>query len=211
MVEYNNISVGPLSDFDIEYIESSKDILKFVVVNGSVSETLSIDIDGNIRSLSNTLKLSGEFEGLGDYLSNYGISIYTTTDDLVSDGFILPNSIELPKFDADVIKPINLDSFGTDVYLETSCDDSKITIHKTISRLLFDNPENNYLLYDHTTGEIADFITVTVKFDQILITVYHVKAKSSNSFNSNLTDIYDVVNQAIKSLIWTDERSKVYK
>lgn len=70
-----------------------------------------------------------------------------------------------------------------------------------------ENQEIDYIIYDHSTGEMADFITIHNKKLEYEVTLYHVKAMSAKKYNSSVGDVYEVVGQAIKSTIWLKSKS----
>jgi len=64
------------------------------------------------------------------------------------------------------------------------------------------NSNLDIILYDHGTGEIADFITIIENPKTINTSFYHIKSMKGGSYNSNVEDIYEVCQQGIKSLVW---------
>jgi hypothetical protein len=64
----------------------------------------------------------------------------------------------------------------------------------------------DYMLYDHGTGEIADYITIRETEHMLGVVLFHVKAMGGKRFNGDLGDIYEVTQQEIKSIIWLKSR-----
>jgi len=81
------------------------------------------------------------------------------------------------------------------------------SIQDTLREVLFENVELDYIIYDHSSGEMADFITIQSKEKEFEVTLYHVKAMGAKNYNSSIRDIYEVVGQAIKSTIWLKTKS----
>ena len=64
----------------------------------------------------------------------------------------------------------------------------------------------NILIYDHGTGEVADFITMKEFADKIQINLYHVKGSTGNNLGDRVADVYEVCMQAVKSQVWTTNK-----
>lgn len=60
----------------------------------------------------------------------------------------------------------------------------------------------DYILFDHRTWEIADFITLSKYNNQIFIELYHVKASWWKKAWDRVSDVYEVCMQAVKSEIF---------
>ena len=64
------------------------------------------------------------------------------------------------------------------------------------------NVNYKYIIYDHGSGEIADFISVQETDNQMIVRLYHVKKKTGVGYNNNTNDVYEVAGQAVKSISW---------
>jgi hypothetical protein len=62
------------------------------------------------------------------------------------------------------------------------------------------------ILYDHGTGELADFVTLDAPADDVLVSLFHCKASSKPGTGERVEDLYEVCGQAIKSARWIDRR-----
>lgn len=58
------------------------------------------------------------------------------------------------------------------------------------------------LIYDHGTGEIADFVGVSDIAGETQVTLFHVKASGDVRPGNRVADVYEVCGQVVKSLIW---------
>ena len=83
-----------------------------------------------------------------------------------------------------------------------------ISIQDTLKEILMKDPANKYILYDHGSGEMADYIAIREDKNRIIVRFYHVKKKSSTEFNSSLGDVYEVAGQAVKSIIWLTTKGR---
>jgi hypothetical protein len=62
--------------------------------------------------------------------------------------------------------------------------------------------EATIVFCDDGSGEVADFITVTVEGGSTRVALYHCKASDSDVAGNRVADLYDVCGQAVKSSIW---------
>ena len=85
----------------------------------------------------------------------------------------------------------------------------KLSIQDTIEQMLLTDSTNEYVIFDHGTGEIADYITIKVSGNGIKVALYHAKGMKGATYNNSVTDIYEVTGQAIKSLIWFSTRGRL--
>ena len=88
-------------------------------------------------------------------------------------------------------------------------DTTSRSIQNVLKELLLANKEYKYIVYDHGSGEIADFITMREEENRILVSLYHVKKMSGSNYNSTVGDIYEVCGQAIKSITWFSVKGKL--
>ncbi len=88
---------------------------------------------------------------------------------------------------------------------------SKDSIHEKLKSLLLAK-NHNILIYDHGSGEIADFITIDESKNEIYVEFFHVKGAGGTKATSNrVDDVYEVCGQAIKSLVWLKSLSELKK
>ncbi len=76
-----------------------------------------------------------------------------------------------------------------------------------MENLLKEDRSYSYIIHDHGTGEIADFIAFAEEANELRVSLFHVKAMKARQFNSSVNDIYEVLQQAIKSIIWLKNKS----
>lgn len=59
---------------------------------------------------------------------------------------------------------------------------------------------------DHTSGELADFVSLRTEVGGVLkITLYHCKSSGGSLPGRRVSDLYDLIGQAVKSVPWTIE------
>jgi superfamily II DNA or RNA helicase len=68
------------------------------------------------------------------------------------------------------------------------------------------------IIYDHGTGEIADFIAIKEEKEAVKIELIHVKAATGkDATGERVDDVYEVCGQAVKSLVWVTNKTPFRK
>lgn len=170
------------------------------------SYIITRDLNGKYESLSSSeqlVSLGRDIIPLSNYLNEYPLNFYTSNLGLIQ-GNEISEFDNIPIFDKSKIIAIDWDKFNTDIKMEFKDENyngSMNSIHDTLYEILKES-KPDYIIYDHTTGEIADYITIRILSNEINISLYHVKSQSSVNKNSAVNDVYEVLGQSIKSLIW---------
>ena len=140
---------------------------------------------------------------LVDYLNNYPLIFKTTDDTVVEGNEICAGNSESVIFVPNEIYRIDWDDFQTNIRCEVGrTTKGKKSIQAALLDIFNERGKYTYLLYDHGSGEIADYITISEDDSSTEITLFHVKAMKGKRYNSDMSDIYEVTQQAIKSTIW---------
>lgn len=202
-----------LTDFSIHIrkIEPSK--ISFCIEADNVAESFTCDLQGRYIADTGNLYISFGREKcrLTDYLDDNPISFKTYDDSLISGAEIYKGISESALvYDQSQIVSIDWDSYGTDTGVEypTEKTRDKVSIQDTLQDILLKDPENKYVLYDHGSGEMADYIAIQEDENKLIVRFYHVKKKTAVNFNSSVEDIYDVAGQAVKSIIWLTTKGR---
>lgn len=172
-----------------------------------VREQIVCDINGDYTSVNPQINLvyGRDILPLFMYLNEHPLAYKTTDDALIQGNEFLQGNPDAIVFSSDNIKGIAWDDYGTNRRIEVNDPvhhPKGISIQKTIEQLLREDVENKYIIYDHSRGEIADFITIKESESTLEITLYHVKKMSAKTYNSSVDDLYEVTGQAVKSTIW---------
>lgn len=146
---------------------------------------------------------------LVDFLNIYPMAIYTSN-------FEILEGRDLSKYQPNY--NVNLNDFcyiqpwaqkNVDIQKEIKTKKAgKISIHDYFKNSL-NLQSNNVVIYDHGTGEIADFITIKDSKDEIDIHLFHCKGSGTSKAGSRVNDIYEIVGQGIKSLSWIKNQDKL--
>ena len=113
----------------------------------------------------------------------------------------------LGALDPSAIREFN--EFGSTVDIEHQCSDARdgmITIHEFTEAQFMAEPYDA-VIYDHRTGEVADFISLTETEDTVVCQLAHCKGASGKKNKSKLKnaasrfdDAYEVAGQVVKCL-----------
>lgn len=158
--------IGNLIDSDIKIINIIESEIKVAISIGNIEETYVCDIEGHYEADTSsklTVSLHNERVELDKYFCSYPLQ-YKATDDTVIDGAeILFGNTEVITYDSSNIVAIDwINKYGTDVTIEFNDKKHHPTgksIQTTLKEILEDEQEAKYIIYDHGSGEIADFIT----------------------------------------------------
>ncbi|MBO2009737.1 DEAD/DEAH box helicase [Hymenobacter negativus] len=119
-------------------------------------------------------------------------------------------------YDKELITTLDWKATNTDITVEfydekntriikKSANNNLNSIHETIQTELL---SKNYdvLMYDHGTGEIADFVGLKTEGDFMIVALYHIKGSSAASPGDRSGDVYEVCGQSVKCLTWIDTK-----
>lgn len=200
-----NLTIKNSSDTDIsitihldpfEFVIRYNIDTKFYYTNQNDNSKITVNEDGNYIDII-------------EYLNNFPLTFYSVSNSSIIDNELYKApEFENYKFDKNKIATIDWDLIGTDILSEYEGDNS---IHIAIRKNLLSKTNYNCIIYDHGTGELADFITITRNKADISVEFYHIKAAGGKSFNSRVNDLYEVCGQCVKSLIWTKNKSYFYQ
>ena len=196
-----------LIDIRPNILKIEKEKIKMSFSYQGICEEITCDVQANYTSVSPSIML---IDGRGkialvDYLNQYPM-IFRTTDDVSIQGIeYCAGNPDAIVFSADNIISIDWSKYKTDVKIEVNDDKHHPlgkSIQTTLRELLEEDTNYKYIIYDHGNGEVADFISVLENEYSFEITLFHVKGMSASTYNSSVSDVYEVTGQAVKSTIW---------
>lgn len=203
-------SLYMLTDALIKVRSVSENCVSLSVIIDEVEEMLTCDIEGKYSTeRSYILVRDGrQLLPLSEYFTSHPLQFKTTNDALIVGDEIFvgdPNSVI---YSDEHIDPIDWISYGTDIRKEYGRKTKAGTsIQNVLRDLLMQVTSYTYIIFDHGTGEIADFIAITEDESKINVALFHVKSMKAKQYNSDVSDIYEVLQQAIKSTIWLKTKS----
>lgn len=166
-------------------------------VNFTMQEfyTASTEDEGRV-----TVRRGNTASTLVDYLNESYLDFYTADGALFSG-----NELFEPNDDAQPIDESQLRSWdwtGVDIQSEVAESTGGCSIHRHV-RTRLEAGDATVLLYDHGSGEIADFVAITERSDAVGFRLYHCKGSAGSAPGARVADVYDVCGQAQKSVVWT--------
>lgn len=170
-------------------------------------EYIDCDVNGNYSSMNTQFRLidGRSVMTLADYLNEYPL-IFKTTDDILIQGIEqFQGNPEAIVYTSDNIIGIDWDKYGTDRSVEVNDPihhPTEISIQTTVEEILKNDANNKFIIYDHSSSEMADFITIQETEFKFEVVLYHVKKMSATTYNNSVNDVYEVAGQAVKSTIW---------
>jgi hypothetical protein len=83
--------------------------------------------------------------------------------------------------------------------------DGRLSVHRWLERHLIAVPNTIALIYDHRTGEAADYIAVVQNPDDtVVVRLYHCKGAGGAPSGGRVNDVYEVSGQMLKSITYCD-------
>lgn len=193
-------------DIDLKITEILNEQILFSCLLEEVEYKYSMYIDGTIKSEGEEeiqIQYGRKIINLSEYLYNHPLELLTTELSLISDGEIAKNDFEIEKFVPQLINAIDWEKLNVNKKVEfrKTKKDGKISLHEALESILIKD-NYDYLIYDHGTEEVADYIGIRDRENEIIIDLFHVKGMKATTFNNSVSDLYDVLGQSIKSVIW---------
>lgn len=156
------------------------------------------------------IEFGRRFVALEDYFNSHPLHFFTADCSRLCGQELFPfRPSERVNFDRS--KAISIDWLGQNVCIETEYGagkEGRLSIHDFLKTYL--NVEgNDVVFYDHRSGEIADFVCLSLREDTVWITLYHCKGSGGAAASERVGDVYEVIGQVIKSLIWIHDNRRL--
>src|SRR5581483_9686549 len=144
---------------------------------------------------------------IASYLNRYWPTFYTANcASFEGCNYFDPVDPSVVPFRADRVEVIDWAAGRVDIEAEfANANLGQRDIHQYLRERLM-NSETQIIVYDHGTGELADFVTLTQRVDDVLATLFHCKASSARDPGERVNDLYEVCGQAVKSARWVDRK-----
>ncbi|MBP3806193.1 MAG: DEAD/DEAH box helicase family protein [Oribacterium sp.] len=206
-----NDKAKPIRLTDAELIIQKTELTKviFMVKVDENVEILECDIKGHYSSNDEkfTVYSGRDSYTLSQYFNEVPLIFKTLSDKTIIGVDIIEGDFEEDVFDSSIIEGIDWGNTDLSLEFRKNKTDKRVAIQDKLQEILIEDDSNKYVIFDHGTGEIADFIAIQEKEYEVYIELFHVKKKSSAGYNSSVGDIYEVVGQAMKSVSWFSSKS----
>jgi len=149
--------------------------------------------------------------GLGNnsllnYLNNELVNFYTADLGILHGSTFVASGHSPSPFDTSAIDVFAWENHAVDITKEFGlCDDGRLSIHTLLEQLM-PHWNNQIVFYDHGSGEMADFVTISTDGNGAKVSLYHCKGSGGQRPGQRLGDLYEVCGQAVKCVIRADSR-----
>lgn len=143
------------------------------------------------------LKRGFSRESLLDFLNDHPLNFYLSDFSRVNGVEHFDSDLKHDPFNPDDI--IVIDWVAAGVVITEECGPN--SIQEYLKTYLM-TPDHEVVLHDHGSGEIADFVTVGIANDTVVVKLIHVKGSGGDAPGNRVGDVYEVCGQVVKSLVW---------
>jgi superfamily II DNA or RNA helicase len=199
-------------DFDIDYDASSDQeiILKLYNEDWTARFSFAVDRDHRFQAVDDVaqeLFIVTEMHRtpLASYLNARPPILHTSEFGCLDGATFYPHLTAVPPFNASRIHIVDWAAAGVDPQLEFGQSSSVgCSIHEYLGRELPHHAD--IVFYDHGSGEIADYVTISIQAEEIRVGFYHCKSSGAARAGRRVGDAYEVCGQGVKSRGWADRR-----
>jgi superfamily II DNA or RNA helicase len=206
--------IGPLDELDFQAEQPHGNTLDInaVVADGErrVIWTASLDVTGEVKPHSGDLVVRrgyGVASPLSELLIDRPLTIFFGNGDTVH-GTVIVNS----RTRSHSLPPLDYNSIDwSDVDLKSETPKTAkekeigLSVQEKLETYLKNKPRrgrHRWIVHNDGRGEFADYIVIEVDRDSVSVELWHAKAAGGKSASVRVTDLQEVVAQAIKSRRW---------
>jgi superfamily II DNA or RNA helicase len=141
------------------------------------------------------------------YLNRYLPTLYTSDcGSFEGCNYFDPPNMNVAPFAAERLETIDWSAAEVDIEFEVGPENGdRRSIHSYLRERLLKS-DAQVICYDHGSGELADFVTLNVRADDILASLFHCKGSSKPTASERVEDLYELCGQAIKSAKWVNRK-----
>jgi superfamily II DNA or RNA helicase len=111
------------------------------------------------------------------------------------------DSTTFEAFDRDRIDTLDWAALNADIKCEFGAPpNGQRSVQECIREML--NAQDGVVVFDHRTGEVADFVHVRRGNQALVLTLYHCKGSQEAFAGSRVADAYEVCGQIVRSVRW---------
>lgn len=215
------VSEHQLLDFDIVFVQtgSTPQKINLELRHDDLAIPLSYSFtDHFLLREEKDITYSIEETDLTTYLNEYSLKFFLVDFSMVynHEWHQAPNEGDL-HYDKDLVTVFDWEGYNVDITREFYDDDAakaangnRESIHGGLQTHL-QKGDVDIIVYDHGSGEMADFVTIKENDASINIELYHAKKSGGEEEGDRVSDVYDVCGQANKSLVWTTNKATFLK
>lgn len=205
---------GSITDLDLAncLVNATRSAMTFDIVSDALNESFRFRIDGGALFTKVGAKEVeihtgyDDWSELASWLSEHPPVFYAADkSSFVGVNLIVAATTVVRQLrDGDAVA---LDWDGCKIDLEFGPDqlDGRLSVHRWLERHLMAVPNTVALVYDHRSGEAADFIAVVRNPDStVVVRLYHCKGAGGAPSGGRVNDVYEVSGQMLKSIAYCD-------
>jgi len=214
-VRYRRVGTGgwtfrQITDLELADFSTASGQLHFAIASDEESLPFSFSLAGGqlIRARGTAWEselLSGQDEWIdfATWLSMHPPAFFASD----KSSFVGMNAIPAPSLVAKALaegsaEVIDWSGCALGVEFEKAKAKGLNTVHQQIQRHIEKDPALEVLVYDHRSGEAADYIAVTRTADRFRISLYHCKGAGGAPSGGRVDDVYEVTCQLLKSVAY---------
>ncbi len=161
----------------------------------SGSPYFSLDTPREISIVTRTQ--TGSF---ADYLNSFGLHLYLADFSRLYKNQLFRSNLTLENLPESALHRQDWASLNVDICCEVGTSANGISIHAGIESLLVSS-NAAVVVYDHRSGEIADYVSIRDEGGTIFCDVFHCKGSDGERPGSRVSDAYEVAGQVVKSVV----------
>lgn len=193
-------------DLTIDRSNATEHSIRVVVSHGSAAWHLDFslrnndyfaDVTGDAGSPA-AVEHGGRAVPLAPHINDYPLSFYLADMSRFCMSELFPfNEAAAKELDLECVECIDWDAGNVDIQVEYGTPDPKLSLHDYLKQQLVGS-DAEAVFYDHTNGEIADFITFSEENGELVIRLYHCKPSKEAQPGHRVEDLYEVIGQVVK-------------
>jgi len=116
-----------------------------------------------------------------------------------------PPALTISKLSKDDATALDWNGCAIRVEFDTTKSEGRLTVHQKLEQEIERTPGLQVLVYDHRSGEAADYIAVVKERDGVVrVQLYHCKGAGGEPSGGRVGDVYEVAGQMLKSVAYCD-------
>ncbi len=205
---------GNITDLDLTnwQVNGTRSAITFDIVSDTFNESFRFRIDGGALFTKIGAKdveiHTGydEWSELASWLSEHPPVFYAADkSSFVGVNLIVAATAVVNQLRDDDADALDWDGCKIDLEFGPDQPDGRLSVHRWLERYLMAVPNTVALVYDHRSGEAADYIAVVrIPDGTVAVRLYHCKGAGGAPSGGRVNDVYEVSGQMLKSISYCD-------
>ncbi|EKE67203.1 helicase-related protein, partial [Oceanibaculum indicum] len=205
---------GRLTDFELNTFVVDTD-MKGMTFNVQ-ADAIGVEIRFNIRGGALFTQVNGgtievmvahdDWSDIASWLSLHPPVFYSSDKSSFQGvNLISPAVNTIVQLREDDATSIDWQNCAIQVEFDVARANGRLTVHQSLERYILAIPNVQVVLYDHRSGEAADFIAI-IQDDNgdVRVQLYHCKGAGGAPSGGRVDDVYEVAGQMLKSVAYCD-------